>query len=335
MQRFFVQRLLGMSGVFGGVLVCVFLLSRLSPADPCLAMLGETATDTQLAACHTRHQLDQPLHIQFCQYISNLLRGNLGISIYTGRAVVDDLYERLPATLELALAALVITLALGLPLGIVAAHQQQTWLDWLIRGFTIVGGAVPVFLLGLLLKDVFGTQAGLLPRTGRISDQFALLPEVTGLYTLDSLLAGNIAAFWSSLRHLALPALTLGIVSSAVLIRILRTALLEVLSQPYILAAHTRGLRTRRVLLIHALKNALVPALTIVGLTIGNLLSGTILTEYVFSWPGVGRYAAEAARTNDLPAIMGVTLVAAIVYPCSHLIIEYLQRWLDPRIEDG
>jgi peptide/nickel transport system permease protein len=266
--------------------------------------------------------------------VGNLLRGDLGTSIHTGRAVADDLRTRLPATLELSLAALAITLLLGFPLGILAAHQQHTWLDGLIRGFTIAGGAVPVFLLGLLLKELFSSQTSWLPRTGRIGEAFALLPQITGLYTIDSLIVGNIAAFRSSLRHLALPALTLGVFSSALLIRILRAALLEVLPRAYILAARARGVHDWRVLLTHALKNALVPALTIVGLTMGNLLSGTVLTEYVFSWPGIGRYAAEAARTNDFPAIIGVALVAALVYPLSHLLIECLQRWLDPRMEN-
>jgi peptide/nickel transport system permease protein len=334
MQRFIVQRSLGIVGVLVGVLLVVFLLPRLSPTDPCLAMLGDKATDSQIAACQARYRLDQPLHIQLGWSIGNLLRGDLGTSIYTGRAVIDDLRERLPATLELSLAGLSMTLLFGFPLGILAARYQCGWLDWLIRAFSIAGGTLPVFLLGLLLKDLLSTRAGWFPHTGRIDESFALLPQTTGLYTIDSLLAGNIAAFSSSLRHLALPALTLGIAFSAVLIRILNAALLEVLAQSYILAAHARGVSRWRILLRHALKNALVPALTIVGLTLGNLLSGTVLTEYVYSWPGIGRYAAEAARTNDFPAIIGVTLIAALVYPVSHLVIECFQRWLDPRIAE-
>jgi peptide/nickel transport system permease protein len=335
MWRFLIHRLVGVAGVVGGVLVCVFLLPRLVPADPCLSMLGEKATDGQLVACHARHHLDQPLPNQFFSYLSNLLRGDLGTSIRTGRAVFDDLCDRLPATLELSLAALLITLLLGFPLGILAAYHHQTWLDRAIRGFTIVGGAMPVFLLGLLLKELFSGQVAWLPRTGRINEVFALHPAITRFYLLDTILTGNMEAFRSSLLHLALPALTLGIYTSAVLARIVRTALLDVLPLSYILAARARGVSSQRILHTHALRNAMVPALTIVGLTIGNLFSGTVLTEYVFSWPGIGRYAAEAARTNDFPAIIGVALVAAFVYPLSHFLIEFIQRQIDPHMREG
>jgi peptide/nickel transport system permease protein len=335
MGAFLLARLVGMIGVVVGVLVSVFLLPRLVPTDPCLAMLGEKATDAQLAACHAHHHLDQPLPAQFFAYAHNLLRGDLGISIRTHQAVLTELEERLPATLELSLAALVVTLLLGVPLGVLAASHHRTWLEWLIRGLTTVGGTMPVFLLALLLKEGFSSPASGIPRTGRISGVFALHPQITGVYTLDSLLTGNLAALLSSLSHLALPALTLGIYSAAVLARVLHVALLEELAQPYILAVRAKGLRDRWVVLRHALKNALVPTLTMVGLTMGNLLSGTVLTEYVFSWPGIGRYAAEAARTNDFPALIGVTLVAALVYPASHLLIEWGQGHLDPRIVEG
>jgi len=318
--------------VLAGVSVITFALTQLVPVDPAAAALGQNARDEQIEAFRQRYGLDRPPLEQYFTYVGRLLQGDLGISIRTRRPVADDLRDYLPATLELAVAAMLVALLVGVCLGVLAAVQRNSLLDAATRVFALVGGALPIFFLGLLLLAVFYSRLRWLPGPGRIDALLTPPPRVTGMYTLDSLLAGDWPALRSSLAHLVLPAATLGYASAAVLLRMTRSAMLEVLGQDYIRTARAKGLRERAVLLQHALRNAMIPVLTTIGIVFGGLLGGAVLTETIFAWPGLGRYATASAVSLDFPAVMGVTLVAAVVYPTVNLLVDLGYHAFDPQM---
>jgi peptide/nickel transport system permease protein len=332
MLRYLIRRLAGLLFVFVGVSLITFTLAQLVPIDPAAAALGQNARDEQIAAFRQQYGLDRSPPEQYLSYVARLLQGDLGISIRTRRPVADDLRDFLPATIELALAAMAVALLLGISLGIVAAVHRNTLLDGAARVFALVGGSLPIFFLGLLLLAVFYSRLRWLPGPGRLDALLEPPPRISGLYTLDSLLAGDWQLFRNSLSHLILPAATLGYFSTAVLLRMTRSSMLEVLGQDYIRTARAKGLRDRVVLLRHALKNSMIPVLTTIGITFGSLLSGAVLTETIFGWPGLGRYATASATSLDFPAVMGVTLIAAIVYPVVNTLVDIGYHLLDPRI---
>jgi peptide/nickel transport system permease protein len=249
--------------------------------------------------------------------------------------VAADLADSFPATLELSLVALLVSLLVGLPAGVWSAVFRGRLPDLIVRLFALAGGSIPVFWLGLVVIGIGYYQLGWFPGGGRI-DLFVTPPATrTGLYVIDSILADDIDALKSSLRHLVLPALTLGYFSTALIARMTRSSMLEVLGQDYMRTARAKGLRERVVTLRHGLRNALIPTVTVIGLTFGSLLSGAVLTETIFSWPGLGRYATASAVSLDFPAVMGVTLLAAVVYPLANLAVDIAYFWLDPRIQRG
>lgn len=332
MLRYILRRLAGLLVVFVGVSVITFTLAQLVPVDPAAAALGQNARDDQIEAFRQQYGLDRSPLEQYVTYVNRLLHGDLGISIRTRRPVADDLRDFLPATIELSLAAMSVALVLGISLGVLAAVQRNTLLDAVARIFALIGGSLPIFFLGLVMLAIFYSRLRWLPGPGRLDALFQPPPRVTGLYTIDSLLAGDWTLFRNSLSHLILPAVTLGYFSTAVLLRMTRSSMLEVLNQDYIRTARSKGLRERIVLLRHALKNSMIPVLTTIGITFGSLLSGAVLTETIFSWPGLGRYATASATSLDFPAVMGVTLIAAIVYPVVNTLVDIGYHLLDPRI---
>ncbi|HEY0607898.1 MAG TPA: ABC transporter permease [Herpetosiphonaceae bacterium] len=332
MLRYIIRRLAGLLVVFVGVSVITFTLAQLVPVDPAAAALGQNARDEQIEAFRRQYGLDRSPLEQYLTYVNRLLHGDLGISIRTRRPVADDLRDFLPATIELSLAAMGVALVLGISLGILAAVQRNTLLDAAARIFALVGGSLPIFFLGLIMLAIFYSRLRWLPGPGRLDALFQPPPRVTGMYTIDSLLAGDWTLFRNSLSHLILPAATLGYFSTAVLLRMTRSSMLEVLNQDYIRTARSKGLRERIVLLRHALKNSMIPVLTTIGITFGSLLSGAVLTETIFGWPGLGRYATSSATSLDFPAVMGVTLIAAIVYPVVNTLVDIGYHLLDPRI---
>ncbi|HXF64662.1 MAG TPA: ABC transporter permease, partial [Caldilineaceae bacterium] len=285
-----------------------------------------------IAAYREQLGLDLPVWQQYFNYVGRLLRGDLGASIRTRRPVADDLRDFLPATIELSLAALLVSLFLGIPLGMLAALRRNSWLDGAARLLALVGGSLPIFYLGLLLLGLFYRQLRWLPGPGRLDSTLQPPTTITGLYTVDSLLTGNWPVLQNSLYHLILPALTLGYFSTAVLLRMTRSAMLEVLNQDYVRTARAKGLRERVVIWRHVLKNALPPVLTVTGITFGSLLSGAVLTETIFNWPGLGRYATTSVTSLDFPAVMGVTLVAAIIYPVVNTLVDIGYHLVDPRV---
>ncbi|MCC6165887.1 MAG: ABC transporter permease [Caldilineaceae bacterium] len=332
MLRFVVRRIAGLILVMAGVSIITFALAHLVPVDPAAAALGQNARDEQIAAYRRQLGLDRPVAEQYLTYVGRLLRGDLGTSIRTRRPVADDLLDFLPATLELSLAALLVSLCFGIPLGMAAALRRNSWVDALARLLALVGGSVPIFYLGLLLIGLFYRQLRWLPGPGRLDSTLNPPAAITGMFTVDALLTGNWAVLQDSLTHLILPAVTLGYFSTAVLLRMTRSAMLEVLSQDYVRTARAKGLARPVVITRHALRNALPPILTTIGVTFGSLLSGAVLTETIFNWPGLGRYATTSVTSLDFPAVMGVTLVAAIVYPLVNTLVDIAYSLVDPRI---
>ncbi len=322
----------GLLFVMLGVSLLTFFLAQMVPVDPAATALGANAREEQIAAYRAQIGLDKPATVQYVIYMGRLLRGDLGQSIRTRRPVIDDLGDYLPATIELSLAAMLVAVLVGIPLGVIASLHRNSWSDALARMFALVGGSMPVFYIGLLALGIFWRQLRWLPGPGRLDSAISAPPHISGLYTLDAALAGNWSLLTNAVGHLILPALVLGYFSAAVLLRMTRSAMLEVLGQDFVRTAKAKGLRDRVVVGRHVFKNALPPVLTTVGMTFGSLLSGAVLTETIFSWPGLGRYATTSVTTLDYPAVMGVTLVAAIVYPLVNTLVDIGYSLIDPRV---
>jgi len=321
--------------VLVGVSVITFGLSHLVPADPAIVALGDHATDEQIEAFREKYGLNKPVAEQYWIYVTNLVHGDLGISLRTRRPVAADLHDFFPATFELSLTALIFSILIGIPAGVASATARNRLPDHIVRMVSLIGGSVPIFWLGLLLIGFFYGRLGWLPGGARIDKFIPPPPHITGLFTVDSLLAADYKAFWSSVHHLLLPALALGYFSTAIIARMMRSSMLEVLNLSYILAARAKGLSQGLVVWRHAARNALIPTVTTIGVTFGSLLSGAVLTETIFSWPGLGRYATNSAINLDFPAVMGVTLLAALVYTVANLVVDVGYHWLDPRIRHG
>jgi peptide/nickel transport system permease protein len=269
---------------------------------------------------------------QYLTYVSRLLRGDLGISLSTQRPVRDDLARFFPATMELALTALVLSIALGVPLGILGALKHNGLADHVARIISLFGSSTPVFILALIALYIFYAQLNWLPGPGRLDPHMTAIEGPTGAYTVDSLLSGDWPAFVSAARHLFLPAVVLGAATMGLVARMTRSSLLEALREPYITTARSKGLPERTVVWRHALRNSLISTVTVIGLTMGGLLAGAVLTETIFSWPGLGRYAVNAAISNDFPAIMGVTLLIGVIYIFVNLLVDISYFVLDPTI---
>jgi len=329
--QYAIKRFLTIVPVLIGVSLIVFGFIHLIPGDPAVAMLGERATPERVAEIRTQLGLDRPLYVQYFIYIGKILRGDLGASILRGDPVLHDLARRFPATVELALSAITLAVLIGVPMGIVAAVWRNSAFDALARLVALTGVSMPIFWLGLMLAWIFGVVLGLLP-TGFRMNTSIVIPPVTNLYLVDSLLAGDGEAFAATLRHLALPALALCTIPMAVIARMTRASLLEILSQDYIRTAESKGLPQRAVILRHAMRNALLPVMTVTGLQTGRLLAGAILTETIFSWPGIGLWIFEAIQARDYPIVQGATLFIATIFVAVNLITDLLYAVVDPRI---
>lgn len=331
MGAYAVKRFLTILPVLIGISLLVFSFIHLIPGDPAVAMLGERATPERVAAVRAQLGLDEPLYQQYLIYLRKVLRGDLGISIIRGDPVLADLMHRFPATVELALSAILLALVVGIPIGIVSAVWRNSLFDGLSRLVALIGVSMPIFWLGVMLAWFFGVELGWLPTGFRLDIDVAVRP-VTNFYLLDSLLAGDARAFLSSLRHLILPTIALGTIPLAIIARMTRASLLEVLSQEYIRTAEAKGASQRTVVLHHAMRNALLPILTVIGLQVGHLLAGAILTETIFSWPGIGLWVYEAIQARDYPIVQGATLFVATVFVLVNLCTDLLYGAVDPRI---
>lgn len=332
MAKLILERLLTLVLKLFGMAVILFVVTQVLPADPAAVAAGTDARPEQIEKIRRELGLDRPFHEQFITYISGLARGDLGKSLLTRRAVSDDLKLRFPATLELAIVSGAVIVVFSVGLGMIAAVKAGAPLDWLIRGFVVIGMAIPPFVLALVLQLIFAKWLDLFPLEGRLHTLTAPPPFTTGMYTIDSALAGQWDVFWMSLRHLALPVAALALGRLAVGARFTRSGMLETLSQPYVRTARAKGLRENRIVVSHAFRNALIPVVTMLGIQIGFLLSGAVLVEVVFTWPGLGRYAVDSVLSFDFYAVIGAALVIAVIFVVSNTIVDLLYTQLDPRI---
>ncbi len=326
------RRLALMVLVVFGVLVITFVISHVIPADPVLAILGGNAPAEKVDALRRELGLDKPLHQQFVAYIWGAVRGDLGRSLRTGRPVWHDIWQYFPATVELTFSAIFLAVILGIPLGVISAIRRNQVHDHTTRVFSIVGVSMPVFWTGLVLLLLLYYRLGWLPGPGRLDLAVLPPPSRTRLLIVDSLLAGNWAALRNAVGHLIMPAFVLGYVATATIARVTRSSMLDILHQDYIRTARSKGLVERVVILRHALRNALIPTVTVIGLVFGGLLEGSVLTETVFAWPGLGRYITTGYISLDYPAVMGGTLYIALVFSVVNLIVDLTYAFLDPRI---
>lgn len=327
-----IRRLAFLVLVLIGLSMITFFLSHIVPADPARLYAGPRASAATLAQIRHQFGFDQPLWTQYLTYLGGLVHGDFGYSLTSHRPVADDLRSYLPATMELTLTAVLMIVIVGIPLGVISAVWAGSPVDQLGRFIAITGVSLPAFWLGLMAQLLLFDQLGWFPATGRLDSSQTPPPRVTGFYTIDSLLSGHLHVFVQSVWYLVLPAAVLGYGSLAVLTRMVRSSMLEVLAQDYVRTARAKGLRTRFVVIRHALRNALLPATTVMGLQIGALLGGALLVEDVFAWPGIGRYATIATLNLDYNAIMGITLVAAVIYVVVNMLVDILYVVLDPRL---
>ncbi len=332
LKTYILRRLALMMFVLFGIIVITFIVSHVIPADPIGAILGPQAPPELVEKVRREWGFDKPLPEQFVDYMVNLLQGNLGKSIRTNKPVAEDLMKFFPATIELATAAMIVAIVIGIPLGIISAVKKDKWPDHISRIFALMGVSMPVFWLGLILLFVLYYQLGIFPGPGRLDPGIEAPPRITGILTLDSLITGNFEAFTNAVWHLMLPSFVLGYYASASITRITRTSLLEVMTQDFIRTARAKGLPERVVLFRHALRNALIPTTTVIGMVYGSLLEGAILTETIFAWPGLGRYSTGAFLSVDFLAVMGSTLLIAVIYSVANLVVDILYAFLDPRI---
>jgi peptide/nickel transport system permease protein len=331
MLRFVIRRLLLLFPILVGLSILVFLWVRALPASPAVSLLGERATPESVARIERQYGLDKPIYVQYWRYVKTVAEGDLGTTIRSRRPVTDELKERFPATIELTMAALVFATVFGIPLGFVAAKRYGTWVDHASLVASLIGISIPVFFLAILLKYLFAVKLGLLPTVGRISVLIDI-PHPTNFYLVDAILAGDPEAFWDVSKHLILPAIALGSIPLAIIARITRAAVLDVQNEDYVRTARAKGLPPRQVDIRHIFRNALLPITTIIGLQTGLLLSGAVLTETIFAFPGMGTWLVEAIRQRDYPILQGGILFVSFVFVMVNLVVDISYALINPRI---
>ncbi len=332
MLGFFLSRLLTFLPTFLGVTLVSFAFIRVLPGDPIIVMAGERGlSDERYAELVKEFGFDEPLVVQFWNYLGGVLQGDLGESFVTKRPVWDEFFTLFPATLELSICAIILATLLGIPAGVIAAVHRGKLFDRLLMSTALVGYSMPIFWWALLLIIVFSGNLALTPVSGRI-DLLYFFDDVTGFMLIDSLLSGQDGAFRSAARHLVLPSVVLATIPLAVIARQTRSAMLEVLSEDYIRTARAKGMRPARVNGIHALRNALIPVVTVIGLSVGTLLAGAILTETIFSWPGIGKWMVDSIFRRDYPVVQGGLLLIAVMVMLVNLSVDVLYGFINPRI---
>ena len=330
--RYILRRLLLIVPVIIGITMLTFALSHIVPGDPARLAAGPQAPESTYLQIREQFGLDKPLPVQYWNYVSGLVQGDWGDSILSRRPVLNDLKVFFSATLELVLLAMAIAIAVGIPLGILSAVKADHMPDHIARIVSLVGVSVPAFWLALLLQLFFGLKLGWLPIGSRLDALTAAPTNITGMYLLDSVLTWNWPVFWEALRHIALPALTLSLASLATISRFTRASLLEVLGQDYVRTARAKGLAERGVIVKHAMRNAFIPTLTMIGLSFGWSMGGSVLVETVYDWPGIGLYATKSALTLDFMPIIGIALLYGIVFSLINLVVDIAYGFLDPRV---
>ncbi len=334
LRDYIIRRLLLLIPVMLGLSVIVFALTRVG-GDPAALYITERMTDAQKLAIYHKYGFDQPVWVQFERWLLGALQGDLGFSKTVSLPVTAAIATFFPATFELTTVSIIIAVVVAIPLGIVSAKRRNEPIDHASRVFALAGVSIPIFWLAIMLQFIFYFSLRWFPSGGRFDPYLGLyfqIPHPTGFYTIDSLLAGNLSAFFDAIYHLVLPSIALSYVSMAIITRIMRSSMLEVLGAEYIKSARAKGLTEKLVVRRHAVRNALIPTTTVIGLSYGGLLGGAVLTETVFSWPGLGMWSVNAALNRDLAAVLGFTLLAAIVYVLVNLVVDITYAYLDPRI---
>ena len=331
MTRFIVRRILGAIPVLFGLSIILFCFIHLLPGDPAAAILGQHATPERVAAMREYMGLDDPLWQQYLRYLNNLLHGDLGTSVINAQPVLKELLVRFPATIELTVAAMIFAAGIGIPLGRYAARHAQGWSDGAVTVISLLGISIPVFVLGLSLQYIFAVQLDLLPASGRI-DPRANLEIQSNFVLIDSLLMGRPDLFLDGLAHLILPAIALGSIPLAIITRITRASVLDVNNEDYVRTARAKGLGEKRVNSRHIMRNAWLPVVTVLGLQVGGLLAGAVITETVFGWGGVGRYVVDGIGNRDYFVVQSTILIFALVFLVVNLLVDILYAVLNPRI---
>ena len=314
-----------------GVSIVVFFMVRAIPGDPAQIMLGQQATQEQVQQIRENMGLDKPIFVQYGLFLKDAIRGELGDSIVTGRPVTTELLTRLPATFELVAFAMLIAILVGVPVGVISAVRQYSLLDKTTSVLALTGISMPIFWLAMILVVIFGVNLELLPFPGRLDPTIGIT-AITGLVLVDSLLTLNFAGFWDGLLHLIMPALALATIPMAVIMRMTRSSMLEVMNEDYVRTARAKGVVPWRVVFKHALRNAMLPTITVIGLQAGLLMGGAIITETIFSWPGIGLYAYQSVSSRDYASIQGVVLYGALLFVLINLLVDILYAILDPRV---
>jgi len=331
-----VRRLLSSLATILGIVVVVFFIVRVVPGDAASLRAGPYATQERIDQIATKYGLNDPLQEQFVDYMSNVARGDLGTSVRTDQPVLRELLDRLPASLELAVYSVILAMLIGIPLGVLAAAKNGTWIDNLARVFAVVGSSMALFWLGLMLIFFFAFRLGWFPgpvdRLGVGTDPPSTL---TGFYTVDALLTGRFSLMWEAFRYLALPVITLGFVLAAPILKMVRVSMIEALGSDFVRTARAIGVPQREIMFVDAFRNALIPVATMIGIVFGFMLGGNIIIEFLFSWPGVGRYAFEALSTRDLESLQGFVIMVGILYVTLNIVIDVAYALIDPRIRLG
>ena len=326
-----IRRVLLLFPTLLGISIIIFLMMHITPGDPAELLLGERATEPALVALREHLGLNKPLYIQYGMFLKRLMKGDLGETIWTRQKVWTEVKQRFPATIELSIAAMLISSFLGVILGIISATKQYSLFDYLSMLGALVGVSMPIFWLGLILMLLFSLNLGWFPMSGRLSVSIEL-SKITNFYILDALLTKNWAALKDALWHLTLPAITLSTIPMAIVARMTRSSMLEVLRQDYIKTAKAKGLPPLMVIMKHAFRNALIPVITVVGLMFGILMAGAILTETIFAWPGVGKWLYDAVLQRDYMVIQGGTLIVAAIFVLINLVVDILYAVINPKI---
>ena len=314
-----------------GVSIVVFFMVRAIPGDPAQLLLGQQATQEQVQQVRQNMGLDKPVIVQYGIFLADAVRGDLGDSIVSGRPVTTELFERFPATLELTLFAMFVAIIVGVPVGVISAVKQYSWLDKATSVLALTGISMPIFWLAMILIVVFFVNLGWLPFPGRLGTGYAVT-SITGLVLVDSLLTLNFPAFWDGLKHLIMPAIALGTIPMAIITRMTRSSMLEVMGEDYVRTARAKGVVPWRVVFKHALRNAMLPTVTVIGLQVGLLMGGAVITETIFSWPGIGQIAYQSIYQRDYAMVQGVVLYGAALFVLVNLLVDILYAVLDPRV---
>ena len=336
LRDYIIRRLILLIPILLGVTLLTFTVSHIIPADVARVFAGgEKANPETIARIRAEMHLDDPLYKQYYYYLNDLIHGNLGKSYSENRPVTEAIKQYFPATAELTILAMLLAIPVGILTGIISAVRRNQWIDHITRLIAITGVSIPIFWLALMLQIAFAYKYPILPLDSRLGIDVMAPKHITGLYIFDSLVTGNFAALKSSIYHLILPAFTLGYASLGIILRITRSSMLEIVRSDYIRTARAKGLKERTVIYKHALRNALIPTLTVSGLIFAGLLGGAVLTETIFNWPGMGRFAVNAVNNLDFSSVMGFTVIMAIIMVTANLIVDILYSVLDPRIRLG